>query len=149
MSNEAMTTQQRTFSSEPKVQAQTVGPSTQAVTPSSIILSGPTKVDLSVYRGDSGRFRVSVTDENDVPIDLTGVTWDADIRLKANDTGALTSFDVTPVLGDPSSIDVSLSAESSMLLNSSCVYDIEMRAGEQVTTIIHGSIIITPDVSRP
>jgi hypothetical protein len=117
--------------------------------PSKIALSGPVKIDLSVYRGDSGRFRISVKDPSGNPIDLTGATWDADIRLKAADANTICSFDIAMVAGDTSSIDVILSAENSDLLTAACVYDVEMRLGVDVTTLVYGNITVTQDVSRP
>lgn len=117
--------------------------------PSSIVLSQPMKVDLSVYRGDSGGFRITVIDPVGMPVDLTGASWDGDIRIKAADTTLVTSFVITPVPGDPASIDISLTADSSELLNGVMVYDIEMREGETVTTLIYGSISVMQDVSRP
>lgn len=114
-----------------------------------IVLSQPMKVDLSVYKGDSGQFRITVSDNFGSPVDLTGATWDGDIRVKAIDTTLITSFDITPTPGDISSIDVSLPASKSELLIGSCVYDIEMREGEVVTTLIYGTISVTQDVSRP
>lgn len=117
--------------------------------PTSIILSQPYKVDLSVYRGDSGGFRITVTDPLGGPVDLTAATWDGDIRTKATDTTLVTSFEITPVAGDMSSVDVSLPAANSELLSGVMVYDIEMREGETVTTLIYGSISVIQDVSRP
>ena len=118
--------------------------------PSVIILSAPMKVDLAVYRGDSGQFRITVEDPAGNPVDLSGATWDGDIRVKAVDVDPIVSFDIVPVAGDPSSIDVFLSAENSELLTPySLVYDIEMRESEYVSTLIYGNITVTQDVSRP
>jgi hypothetical protein len=117
--------------------------------PSIIVLSAPLKVDLAVYKGDSGQFRITVTEPDGTPIDLTGAAWDGDIRVKANDTTVVTNFDIVPVAGDPSSIDVFLPADNSELLTNPLVYDIEMRQGTLVTTLVYGSINVTQDVSRP
>ncbi len=115
-----------------------------------LVLSDPTKADLVVYKGDSGRFRISfVAPEGDPPVDVSAATWDADIRLKANDTEILTSFDIVPVDGDVSSVDVILSAEKSEQLPKSAVYDVEMRLGGEVLTIIYGSVTVKQYVSRP
>lgn len=111
-------------------------------------LSGPMQVDLSVYRGDSGRFRISVTNVTGDPIDISTAAWDADIRVKAADTETIASFDVQPVVDDISSIDVILTATTSDILVNS-VYDVEMRMGGEVTTLVRGSITVTEDVSRP
>ena len=117
---------------------------------STINLSSPTRVDLSVYKGDSGRFRITfVPQEGEDPIDISGATWDADVREKAVDTAVITSLDVIPVDGDVSSVDVILTSENSELLPNYCVYDVEMRTGDEVVTIIYGSVNVRQDVSRP
>ena len=115
-----------------------------------IVLSNPTKADIVVYKGDSGRFRITFTAEvGDPPVDITAATWDGDIRLKATDLETLTSFDIVPVVGDPASVDVILTADKSELLPKSSVYDVEMRIGDEVSTIIYGTVTVHQDVSRP
>jgi hypothetical protein len=116
----------------------------------SITLSLPKKVDITVYQGDSGSFRITMTGPLGAPIDISGASWDGDIRLKASDASPITGFTFEPVVGDPSSVDVILSAESSELFTASkYVYDIEMREGDLVTTLIYGTILAEQDVSRP
>jgi hypothetical protein len=118
--------------------------------PSVIILSAPMQVNLAVYRGDSGQFRITVADPGGNPVDMSGATWDGDVRIKATDPDPLVTFDITLVAGDPSSVDVVLTAENSELLTpNNLVYDIEMREGETVSTLIYGTITVTQDVSRP
>jgi hypothetical protein len=118
--------------------------------PSIVVLSSPMKVDLAVYRGDTGQFRITVSDPNGNPVDITGYTWDGDIRSKANDPTVITNFTITPVSGDPASIDVALSlASADLLVPGTLVYDIEMRKPNIVMTLIYGNITVTQDVSRP
>lgn len=118
--------------------------------PPRIPLSGPVNVDLSVYRGDSGAFRITVTDSNTPPqpIDISAATWDADIRATPPALDVITRFDVIPVVGDTSSVDVVLTHENSELLDADCVYDVEMRIGESVSTLMYGTIFVITDVSR-
>lgn len=117
--------------------------------PAVIVLSSPMQVNLAVYRGDTGQFRVTVSDDLGNPVDLSGYTWDADIRLKAADPVVITSFTVTPVAGDTSSIDVALTiVEAELLPPGNLVYDVEMRKPGIVMTLIYGTIAVTQDVSR-
>jgi hypothetical protein len=113
-------------------------------------LSDPTEVDILVYRGDSGRFRITVTDNETPPnpIDISGMTWDADIRLKRNDTTVIASFTIVRVLGETNSIDVVLTKENAALLPKKSYYDVEMSDGTSVTTLVYGQINATEDVSR-
>lgn len=121
--------------------------------PTIVVLSSPKQVNLAVYRGDTGQFRITVTDSVGAPINISGYSWDGDIRAKATDPTVITNFVIVPVVGDTSSIDVKLSAAASALLVGTMVYDIEMRTGvapnEVVQTLIYGNIIATQDVSRP
>ena len=80
-------------------------------------LTQPQRLDLRIYRGDSGRFRVSITDADGEPIDVSAATWDADIRKEALDAATVGSFVVTPV--DDNSIDVILTAPLSRTLDDS------------------------------
>jgi hypothetical protein len=116
----------------------------------SITLSLPMKVDINVYQGDSGSFRITMTGPLGAPIDISGADWDGDIRVKTNDTNIVTGFDFVPVVDDTSSVDVILPADKSELLTASkYVYDIEMREAGSVTTLVYGSILVEQDVSRP
>jgi hypothetical protein len=139
-----MTTEQKSFFASPTQQVEV----TPLVVPSLIVLSAPLKVDLSVYRGDSGGFRISVKDNLNAPVNVSTATWDGDIRLTAVAPTVLTSFTIVPVSGDTSSVDVELSPASSALLSANCVYDIEMTLNGKVTTLIYGAIAVTQDVSR-
>ena len=113
-------------------------------------LSGPMEVDLSIYRGDTGRFRITVTNEDLSPVDLSGAEWDADIRPNANSLTIITNFLVVPVDGDSSSVDVILDETNADLLPSgNLVYDVEMRLNGEIVTLVRGSITVTQDVSRP
>ena len=121
---------------------------TARVNTPAVHLSGPMVTNLAVYRGDSGRFRITVADYNGTPVDISTATWDADIRKTADDPTVITSFTVTPVAGDPASVDVVLAADQSALLDGNCVYDVQMTLGAEVSTLIYGSITLTQDVSR-
>lgn len=117
--------------------------------PSVVVLSAPMKVDLAAYRGDTGQFRITVTDPGGNPVNISTYTWDGDIRLKATDPTPITNFTITPVAGDTSSIDVKLSiTQAELLVPGTLVYDIEMRSPTAVATLIYGNLVVTQDVSR-
>jgi len=119
--------------------------------PLEMTLSGPTEVDILHYRGDSGQFRLTVTDNEDPPnpVDISGMTWDADIRAKKNDTTLLASFEVVPVVGQTNSVDVILTKEEARKLPKKSYYDIEMSDGTGATTLLYGELKSEEDVSRP
>ena len=114
-----------------------------------VCFTKPGVVDLCVYRGDSGRVRVRVTDADAQPVDVSTATWDCDFRSTEDAATVLCSPDVEPVAGTPNAVDVVLSAADSATLDVDCVWDLEMTLNGQVTTILAGRVLVTKDVSRP
>lgn len=114
-----------------------------------ISFSDPAQLDLTAYRGDSGRIRVTVTDPGGAPVDVTGATWDCDVRVKADDTGVVFSFDVEPVAGETSQVDVVLTTENAALLPPTAVWDLQMTLAGETVTLLTGKVSTTSDVSRP
>ena len=117
-----------------------------------IQFSNPSRLDLGVYRGDTGTFRVTVTASDGVtPVNVSSATWDCDIRSTAETATAIGSMAVTPVVGQTNQVDVALPKIVSALLAVQAdpyVWDLEMTLGAQVQTILRGTIAVTPDVSR-
>ena len=99
-------------------------PSTFAVG-APIVFSDPLEVDLIIYRGDSGRFRV---------------TEDA--------TEVLATLDVTLVPGMTDTVEVVLTAEQSAAMSGVGVWDLEMTLGIEVQTLLVGAVVVRKDVSR-
>jgi hypothetical protein len=144
-------------------------PSTTATTFPVIALSDPAEVDIVGYRGDSGSFRVTVT-QGGAPLDVSAAVWDADIRL-APDAPVLATMTVTPVVGTTNAVDVVLPAEQSAQITDTAtvgtpttepgppttvveaVWDLEMTLGTDpnttTTTLLRGKVTMTKDVSRP
>jgi hypothetical protein len=130
-----------------------VGVAPRAVLPPSedepICFTRPGSVDLCVYRGDSGRVRVRVTNAAGTPIDVSAATWDCDFRATHDAATVLCSPTVEPVVGTPNAVDIVLSATDSAALNDDCVWDLQMTLNAQVTTVLAGKVLVTKDVSRP
>ena len=118
-----------------------------------VCFTKPGVVDICIYRGDSGRIRVRVTDTLGTPVDVSTATWDCDIRLTPDSTEVLCSPDVVPVPGIPNAVDVVLTAECSagidMPPDVDGYWDLEMTKDGEVTTILAGKVLLTKDVSRP
>jgi len=116
-----------------------------------ICLSEPATLDLCVHRGDSGRFRVTVTDPDGLPVDVSAGTWDCDIRRTPDDPVLTATMQVTPVAGTTNAVDVILSAAESTKLTPGIafVWDLELTLGTEVMTLLRGGFQVTPDVSRP
>lgn len=117
-----------------------------------VCFSDPATLNLCIYRGDTGVFRVTVTYADGQPIDVSSATWDADIRTSAAATTTLGSLVVTPVPGEPSKVDVAIPAATSAALPPNTapapVWDLQMTLAGQVQTLLKGSVTVTGDVSR-
>jgi len=112
-----------------------------------IVIGDPDHADLIVYRGDTGRFRVNVTDSTGTPLDVSTAVFDCDIRLTPDSEYNLTSLTVTPVPGMPSTIEVSNTAAQARLFDDG-VWDLEMVLAGEVITLLAGAVVVTDDVSR-
>jgi hypothetical protein len=114
-----------------------------------VCFTKPGVVDLCVYRGDSGRVRVRVTDALGLPVDISEATWDCDFRSTEDDPVVLCSPTVEPVAGETNAVDIVLTAVDSATLDDDCRWDLEMTMNGEVTTILAGRVLVTKDVSRP
>lgn len=122
-----------------------------AATP--VTISAPLQVDISLYRGDTGRFRVAVIDSSSgLPIDITAATWLCQVRAAADNVTIITEFIVQEVVGSVHEVDVIVDADSSAAINNNAVWDLEMMMGSlptaEIVTLMSGRIILTKDVSR-
>jgi hypothetical protein len=112
----------------------------------SVVISDPLPVDLYVYRGDSGRFRVAINDPDGAPLDVSGATWDCDIRTQYDADPPIVSLDVNPI--DASTVEVVLNTTMSALLVDNAVWDLEMTLNGEVQTLLSGVVHVHKDVSR-
>ena len=107
--------------------------------------SAPPEISWTVVRGDTSSFRVTVTDENRVPIDLTDWTLATDIvRPPANTvivslTPSITADDGT------GQFTVSLASAESELLETGDLFDIQISDETKVWTVGKGSMILIED----
>lgn len=105
----------------------------------------PANLPLDLYRGDSGRMRVTLLDKAQQPIDLTGAVAKAEIRDRPAGT---TIILLTCVITLPNIIDVTLSAEDSHKLPSKGVWDLQLTfASGEVKTPLAGQVLVTTDVT--
>ncbi len=77
-------------------------------------------LDLSVYRGDSGRFQVTVTEaDGTTPVDISAATWLADIHTVDD---APRRVRIEPLAGQPHIVEVILTAAVSAPLDELAVH---------------------------
>jgi hypothetical protein len=113
----------------------------------SVVISDPLPVDLFVYRGDSGRFRVTVTDSvTGDPLNISAATWDCDIRSSHDAQTVIVSLTVNEI--DANTVEVVLEPLASSLLIDQSVWDLEMTLNGEVQTLLAGVVHVHKDVSR-
>ena len=112
------------------------------MTTGTVVQATPAKINLVVYRGDTWvqQFRFL---EDDTPIDLTGLTVQAQARSTLGETTSLVAT-VTDALDG--TISVSLPAGS--LEPDFYSYDIEVDEGGAITTWVRGTLQIERDVTN-
>jgi hypothetical protein len=135
-----------TLSRSTLLAAPSVTPLAAATAP--VCFTKPGALDLCVYRGDSGKVRVRVTDADGLPVDVSAATWDCDIRVSADAATVIISPTVEPVPGITNAVDIIITAEQSALLDADGVWDLEMVLGGDTTTLLAGKVLVTKDVSR-
>ena len=111
-----------------------------------VVISDPLPVDIYIYRGDSGRFRVAVTDAAGNPLDISAATWDCDVRSTADAVDVIVTLDVNPI--DVNTVEVVIDSLTSALLIDQSVWDLEMTLTGEVTTLMAGTVHVHKDVSR-
>jgi hypothetical protein len=105
----------------------------------------PATLPLELYRGDTGRLRVKLFDQNQQPIDLTGVVAKSQIRDRP---AGLTVVDLTCVITLPNIIDVSLDSVGSQQLPPAGVWDLQLTYSTgEVRTPLAGPVTVTMDVT--
>ena len=112
------------------------------------VLAQPESLDLLMYRGDDGALRVTVTAPDGSPADVSGASWLCHVRAQADAAAILATLTVTPVPGDPSSVDVIVSDTISRNLPPAAVWDLQMTLGTTTQTLLAGSFKTSRDVSR-
>ena len=114
-----------------------------------LCLTDPVDQDLCVTSGDTGSFMIVVTEADmQTPIDVSSATWDADIRVRAEDADAVGSFVVTLHPGYVHIVDVTLLPAVSSQLVGNYAYDVQMTLDGKVTTLVGGTLAVNQDVSR-
>lgn len=111
----------------------------------------PEAVDLLLYAGDSALFTLTVTDDDDDPIDTTVGQWNAQIKVVGT-VEAAEAFDVTVDPLSPGIVLLFLDGDTSQRLGE---YDAVLRWDLQqslddatVTTHAGGELLVSPDVTR-
>lgn len=110
----------------------------------------PQSTNLTVGQGETFKVLVSLTDQLNVPINLTDQTFTGEVRetYSSENEAAIFEFEkITPYTSG--SLYISIPAASTINLNSQdYVYDILMTSGSVTRRIIEGKLIVRPAVTR-
>jgi hypothetical protein len=121
----------------------------------------PPKVTWTIVRGDTAAFKVYVTDDEKVALNLED--WSIEMQIKRPTNGA-TSGVITDAatliltlnpehqVADPAGeFTVSLTAIESEILETGDIFDIELSTEQRATvwTVAQGSVVVLEDVTEP
>jgi hypothetical protein len=110
-------------------------------------MAWPYTYDIQYYYGDTYQF-VAYPRENNVPYDLNGKTVACEIATERGNPEAVVASMNTEISTDFSRIFCSITpAIGLQLVNNNYVYDLEIRNGEEVYTLLTGDISIQRDVT--
>ena len=119
--------------------------------------AAPPEVMWTLVRGDTAAFRVYVTDEDRVPLDIGD--WDIAMDIARRTVNANTGAVTYPVIvsltpeatlnDDDGEFTVSLSAGESEDLATGDIFDIQLSDATRTWTVCKGTITVVEDVTGP
>jgi hypothetical protein len=108
-----------------------------------LVVSMPERLNLEIFRGNSGALQVQVQDSTGAPADVSTATFTCDVHAGAYDATKLAAFLVSPTAGDPSSVDVSITPDQTGLLDGYRPwYELTMNMGGGVVTLLSGRVLL-------
>ena len=109
---------------------------------------------FGMYRGDDYTLRVVITDNDDVPVDITGWSFSSSMKLSVfmEDSEAPVSVDVPTVSGPEAEAGVVYvtypSDQTKDLIPTQHVVDLQRVYNGKVVTILSGAVSVLGDVTR-
>jgi len=112
--------------------------------------SAPPTISWTLVRGDTAAFRVYVTDEERIPLNIPDWNIAMDI-IRPDDSGAFLLSLTPSVTGDDDDgeFTVSLTANQSETLETGDIFDIQLSDDVRVWTVCKGTITVIEDVTGP
>ena len=107
-----------------------------------------TKANITIDQGTTFSTVISLADDEDVAVDLTGYTANSQIRKHYSSSNSQ-SFSIS-LGGTSGTITLSLtSTQTSNLTPGRYVYDVELTSSSNVVSrIVEGIVTVTPEVTR-
>lgn len=105
----------------------------------------PPQVEWTVVRGDTASFRVYVTD--DIKVALNIPDWTIKMDIKRANSLVLSLFPYKASTDSTGEFTVSLLASESEILETGDIFDIQLSDETRVWTIAQGKMVIIEDVT--
>lgn len=106
----------------------------------------PPQIIWTIVRGDTASFRVYVTDDNRVALNVPD--WTIEMQIRRN---GILALEVTPTvteLDDEGEFTVSLLASETQILQTGDTFDIQMSDETRVWTVAQGSLSVIEDITK-
>lgn len=112
-------------------------------------MAQPADQDLTITRGDTETLVVTITADGSSPIDITGRTYQAQVRSQQDSTTIKGSFVCVVTAGASGQVTCTLSAATSSTLSAGLYFwDLEENASGVISTILSGNVTVLADVTR-
>ncbi len=109
----------------------------------------PAKQNITIMRGDTEVFNITLTNSASSPIDLTGSTFLSQIRYERDSSTVAASFSCSITDAVAGKVTLTLSSASSAGLTAGTAFwDLQQTVSGVVTTLIAGKCTILADVTR-
>jgi hypothetical protein len=109
----------------------------------------PGLANLSIYQGDDYAAVVSVSGNAGAPVDLTGYTAQAQIRLGPADANAIVVVEMIATIVPPNAVNLSIPHAITCQLSGCYVWDLQLKSsGGAISTVLAGSVVVTREVTR-
>jgi hypothetical protein len=112
-------------------------------------MANPANYPLTLRIGDTETVTVTLQDSTGTPVNITGRTYAAQVRVTADASSALAAFSCSVTNGAAGQLACTLSATTTAALSTGvAVWDLQETNGSVVTTLLAGPVRIDQDVTR-
>lgn len=109
----------------------------------------PADQDLTITRGDTETLVVTITADGSTPINITGRTYQAQIRSQQDSTTIKATFVCAVTSGAAGQVTCTLAATGSAALSPGLYFwDFQEDASGVISTILSGNVTVLADVTR-
>lgn len=107
----------------------------------------PPDVVWTVVRGDTAAFKVYVTDDAKLPIDLSS-DWTIEMDIERDGSNVVSLTPAPDADDEVGEFTVSLTSAQSVLLETDDVFDIQLSDPSRVWTVAKGKFVVIEDVTQ-